>query len=132
VPSLLFIAVAREDGKAWILGESGIGDGEIAEEENRIAGGFDVAGVDTVSAETRGSAELLSALIFLHQRSISQDTVFAPAEDSCIGAGPGCETPQAIIEVESSDCGKVAAIVPAKASSTRGQFHEQRRSSGAN
>jgi hypothetical protein len=132
VPSLLFIAVAREDGKAWILGESGIGDGEIAEEENRIAVRFDVAGVDTVSAETRGSAELLSALIFLHERSISQDTVFALAEDSWIGAGPGCKTPQAIIEVKSPDCGAVAALVPAKASSTRGQFHEQRRSSGTN
>jgi hypothetical protein len=93
VPSLLFIAVAGEDGKARILGEAGIGDGEIAEEENRIAVRFDVAGVDTVSAETRGSAELLSALIFLHQRSISQYAVFALEEDLWFGAGPGRRTP---------------------------------------
>jgi hypothetical protein len=93
MPKLLFITVTREDGKAWILGEAGIGDGEIAEEENRIAVGFDVAGVDTVSAETRGSAELLNALIFLHQRSISQDTVFTLVEDLWFGAGPGRRTP---------------------------------------
>ena len=76
---LLFIPVAREDGEARILGETGIGEREIAQNENGITVRFDVAGVDTILAEADGSAVLRSALLLFHQRSIAQDAVFALA-----------------------------------------------------
>jgi len=42
---LLLVTVAGEDGEARILGEAGIGEGEIAEDEDGAAPGFDPAGV---------------------------------------------------------------------------------------
>jgi len=63
---LLLVTVAEEDGEAGVLGETGIGEREIAEKENGIAVRFDVASVDTVRAETGGGTVLFSALIFCH------------------------------------------------------------------
>jgi hypothetical protein len=98
---LLFVTVAREDGEARVFGETRIGDGEIAEDENGFAVRFGVASVDTVSAETGASSLVRSALILFHRRSIAQDAVFALAGDSRIGVGPACRTPWTVIEVES-------------------------------
>ncbi len=44
----LFVAVAGKDGEAGVLGEAGIGLGEIAENENRAAWGFEPAGMKTI------------------------------------------------------------------------------------
>jgi hypothetical protein len=48
----LLVAIAGEDGEARILGEAGIGEGQIAEEENGIPVRFDAAGMKAVGAET--------------------------------------------------------------------------------
>jgi hypothetical protein len=93
VSGLLFVTVAREDREARILGEMGIGEGKIAEEENGIAVRFDLASVDTVRAETGYSAVLRSTLLLFHQRSIAQDAVFALAEGDWSEWGPGSRTP---------------------------------------
>jgi hypothetical protein len=47
----LLVAVAGDDGEAGILGEAGISDGEIAENENGAARGFDAASVEAMGAE---------------------------------------------------------------------------------
>jgi hypothetical protein len=51
VSGLLFVTVAGEDGKAGILEEAGIGEGEIAKDEDGAARGFDAAGVKAIGAE---------------------------------------------------------------------------------
>jgi len=52
VSGLLFVTVAGEDGEARILGEAGIGDGDIAENENGAARGFEAASVEAIGAKT--------------------------------------------------------------------------------
>lgn len=49
----MFVAGTRENGKARVLGIDGIGGGTLAEEELRSFGGFDGAGVEAGSAESR-------------------------------------------------------------------------------
>jgi len=51
VSGLLFIAVASQDREARILGETGIGERKIAEEEDGTARGFQLAGVEAIGAE---------------------------------------------------------------------------------
>jgi len=55
------LAVAGEDGEAWVLGESGIGEREIAQDEDRAARGFEAASVEAIGAEanTQGVMRLL-------------------------------------------------------------------------
>jgi hypothetical protein len=49
------VAEAGEHGEAGIFGEERVGDGEIAEEEDGVAVGFDAAGVEAIGAEAGGN-----------------------------------------------------------------------------
>jgi len=49
--ALLPVAVAGEDGEARILGEAGIDEREVAEDEDGAARGFDPPGMETISTE---------------------------------------------------------------------------------
>ncbi len=46
------VAGTREDRQAGVFGKGGIGLGELAEEELGAFGGFDMASVEAVCAET--------------------------------------------------------------------------------
>jgi hypothetical protein len=48
---LLFVTVAGEDGEAGIFGETGIGEREIAKDEDGAARGFEEASVEAIGAE---------------------------------------------------------------------------------
>jgi hypothetical protein len=48
---LLFVTVARENGEAGILGEAGIGEGEIAQDEDGAVGRFDAARMKAIGTE---------------------------------------------------------------------------------
>jgi hypothetical protein len=48
---LLFVTVAGENGEAGILGEAGICEGEIAQDEGRAVGRFDAARMKTIGTE---------------------------------------------------------------------------------
>jgi len=48
---LLFVTVAGENGEAGILGEAGIAEGEIAQDEDRAVGGFDAARMKAIGTE---------------------------------------------------------------------------------
>src|SRR5260370_37412139 len=49
---LLFVTVAGEDGEAGIFGETGIGEREIAKDEDGSARGFEEASVEAIGAES--------------------------------------------------------------------------------
>jgi hypothetical protein len=66
----LFITFAREDGEARILGEAGIREGELAEDEDGTTGRFDAAGMKAIGTEA-GTCRILPLL--LHIRHENKD-----------------------------------------------------------
>jgi len=83
--ALLLITVAGDDGEARILGETGIGVREVAEDENGFAVRCDVARVSAVSAKTGRTEMTHGALFLVHTRSISRDLAFTKAGEPWIG-----------------------------------------------
>jgi len=83
--ALLLVTVAGEDGEARILGEAGINEREVAEDENGFAVRRDVPRVNAVRAKTGRTGMTHGALILVHTRSISRDLAFTKAGEPWIG-----------------------------------------------
>jgi hypothetical protein len=89
--------------------------------------------VEAIGTEAGSNAPIRRAFFPIHKPSITQEAALMDAGGSRILTRPVRQTIETLFEVESPpDSGTVAALVPAKASSTRGRFNEQRRGSGAN
>jgi hypothetical protein len=94
-------AVAGKDREAGILGESGIGEREIAKDKNGAACGFEAAGVEAIGTEAGRNARVRSTFFLTHKSSISQEATLADTLESRILARPGRQTIETLIEVES-------------------------------
>jgi hypothetical protein len=67
VSGLLCVTDARKDGEAGILGEAGIGQREIAEDEDRATRGFDAAGLETIGAKAGAQGITRLLLRIMHE-----------------------------------------------------------------
>jgi hypothetical protein len=94
-------AVAGKDRKAGILGESGIGEREIAKDKNGAACGFKAATVEAIGTEAGRNVPIRSTFFLNHKSSISQEATLAATAESRILAWPGVQTIETLIKVES-------------------------------
>jgi hypothetical protein len=64
---LLFVTVAGENGEAGILGEAGIAEGEIAQDEDGAVDRFDAARMKTIGTEASIQAVMRLLLYIRHE-----------------------------------------------------------------
>src|SRR5208282_4993750 len=104
-----------------------IGEGEIAEKEYGAARGFERAGMQAIGAQAGRETPSFCTFFLIHKSSISQE---AAEPDARIWTRPLPWAIETLIEVESPYLGRGTERVRTETASTKGQFHEQRRSPG--
>jgi hypothetical protein len=67
------MTVAGQHRKPGIFGEAGVSEGQVAEEEDGAARGFEAAGMEAVGTEPGVHAPILRAFFLIHKSSITQE-----------------------------------------------------------